>query len=79
MDDIGSWQTSLPIDIPNTAIAGVPPANYYGGVGQENIGLQLASKIDQTTPKKTVLSVSAIQEYHSCKSFILPCVNVLGQ
>jgi len=79
MNDVGSWQTSLPIDIPNTAIAGVPPFNYYGGVGQDDIGLQLASKIDQTNSKKTVLSVTAIQEYHTCKSYILPCVNVLAK
>jgi hypothetical protein len=73
MDEAGSWQMLQPVGIPNTAIAGVPPFNYYGGIGQEDIGIQLASKIDQANSKKTVISVTVVQEYHSCKGFFLPC------
>ena len=73
MDDPGYWQTALPLNIPHTAIAGVPPFNYYGGIGQEDIGLKIEAKTTQSNPKNIVLTVTAIQEYHSCKSFFLPC------
>lgn len=74
LDGFGAWKTAQPIDIPHTAIAGVPPFNYYGGIGQEDIGLQLAAEVDRIDPKKTLLSITAIQEYHSCKSFFWPCI-----
>jgi hypothetical protein len=77
MTDIGSWEMAQPVNIPHTAIAGVPPFNYYGGTGQENIGIKLASKMDSASPKKISLSVTTVQEYHTCKSFFLPCVDVL--
>jgi hypothetical protein len=77
ISETGSWAMAQPVNIPHTAIAGVPPFNYFGGIGQEDIGVQLSSDIDPANSKKIVLSVTIAQEYQTCKSFFLPCMDVL--
>jgi len=76
MHQTNTWFTLQPFSIPHTHIPGVPPFNYYGGAGQEDVGLYIKSAY-QPESKKTTISVTAIQEYNTCKSFLLPCVNVL--